>query len=367
MVRCNDRDGRTARRSMAPALLALAGTVLVAAGARGDEGRFPVAAATTIAQPGHYVVTRDIAIASGTAITIDADDVTLDLNGHLISNAGTTGDVVLVNGTNLILRNGRISGGARAIQHLGPRIRFRIEDVEISGSQLHGIQSSDTEYVEILRCRFSNVVSAAINISGGSAAFGGRFVDNTMENVGRGIGLTGLRGGEVRGNRVTDTTIGASGAILLTSDPAWGAGGNLIADNTVRNGAFWGIHIQGDVPDNIVAGNVVTGSVATGLQVESDGNHVGLNTVSNNGAAGIFVSALNTLVRKNQTVGNGGNGIALNGQYNLVEGNLSQGNTGAGISFAGSDHAYRDNMLRGNTAGAVSGAGLATDAGGNVL
>jgi len=47
------------------------------------EGRTPIAVPTTISSPGQYVVTRNIASGVGTIITIDADDVDLDLNGFL--------------------------------------------------------------------------------------------------------------------------------------------------------------------------------------------------------------------------------------------------------------------------------------------
>ena len=363
----NDRPGWTKRGLTATRPVVLC-AMLWPAVASADEGRVPIAEVSFIGQPGHYIVTRDIEITSGTAITIAADDVTLDLNGRLIASSATTGNLISVDGTNVAIRNGRIAGGAQAIHYFGAtRTRFRAEDLEITGSQLHGIHIEGAEYAEVLRCRLSDVAATAINVSGGSASFGGRFVGNTAVNVGRGLGLTGLRGGEVRGNQVHDTTVASSGAILLGSDPAWGAGGNLLQDNTVRNGAFWGIEITADVPDNVIVGNVVTGSSSTGLYVVSDGNHVGLNIVSDNGSSGIQIFGSMTLIRKNQVVGNGLFGIGVNGLYNLVEGNLSQDNADAGLSFTGSDHAYRNNMLRGNAGGAVIGAGLATDAGGNVL
>src|ERR1700679_2135209 len=46
--------------------------------------------AVTISQSGSYYLTRNITVASGDAITIAADNVTLDLNGFTISTTTTT-------------------------------------------------------------------------------------------------------------------------------------------------------------------------------------------------------------------------------------------------------------------------------------
>src|SRR5438034_320997 len=72
-------------------LAALAAGPLIA-----DEGRIPVFAPTVITQPGYYVLTRDISVSGGHVITIQANNVTLDLNGRTIvsSGVGVADDVV---------------------------------------------------------------------------------------------------------------------------------------------------------------------------------------------------------------------------------------------------------------------------------
>jgi hypothetical protein len=67
--------------------IALTLTAWILAPASGElaagEGRIPVfAAPATLAAPGRYVVTRNLAIGAGPLVSVTSDDVELDLNGH---------------------------------------------------------------------------------------------------------------------------------------------------------------------------------------------------------------------------------------------------------------------------------------------
>jgi hypothetical protein len=80
------------------------------------EPRAPISSApATIAKSGSYYLTTNITVSSGNAITIQANNVMLDLNGFTISsteNPATTGCGILANGvTNLTMINGFISSG----------------------------------------------------------------------------------------------------------------------------------------------------------------------------------------------------------------------------------------------------------------
>src|ERR1700754_4001390 len=57
------------------------------------DGRIPLAS-TIISAPGSYVLTGNIA-SSGSAMTINADNVTLDLNGFTLSSTSTTLGVIV--------------------------------------------------------------------------------------------------------------------------------------------------------------------------------------------------------------------------------------------------------------------------------
>jgi hypothetical protein len=70
----------------------------------------------TITNPGFYFLSRNLTVASGNAITISADDVTLDLMGFSLIGPGSQGNGVLMHGrANVEVRNGTIRGFASGI------------------------------------------------------------------------------------------------------------------------------------------------------------------------------------------------------------------------------------------------------------
>ena len=100
------------------------------------EARKPISSAPfTISQSGSYYLTASVTVSSGTAITITASNVTLDLNGFTISStdASTTGyGILLDNGPrNITIANGFIQGSVTnngaaftAAAALAPAFRF---------------------------------------------------------------------------------------------------------------------------------------------------------------------------------------------------------------------------------------------------
>lgn len=345
-------------------------TFLVVSTVSADGGRIPIAQQTTITAPGEYVLTRDVTATSGVTIDIDADGVVLDLNGYELAHENPNAPVVLVDGDNTIIRNGRISGGGRAIRHNNSeRIRLRVENVVVQGAQYGGVVIDAVEHIEVISSRFENITSGpAINLYGGSGGFSGRIVNNTISGCIMGMHVEGIRGGEIRDNVIVDSYSTTLPAIFILSDPAWNAGGNLLAGNLIRDGAYTGIAINAESPDNIIEGNAISSNGDTGIAISSDGNDVRRNTCTGNANRGISILGSQNRIRENHTAMNTADGIAIAGQHQLVENNLSEGNGGAGIAFlgAGSGHAHRGNMLRGNAGGAVAGAGSSTDAGGNI-
>jgi len=81
------------------------------------EPRTPISAAPfTITQPGSYYLATNVTVSSGDAITITANDVSLDLNGFTISSTAPVANIdnaILLSGsrTNIAIRNGHISSG----------------------------------------------------------------------------------------------------------------------------------------------------------------------------------------------------------------------------------------------------------------
>lgn len=328
-------------------------TALLASQLWADEGRIPIYRPTTITQAGHYVVTRDFAIPSGDGVVVQANNVTLDLNGHTLS--GGRYPVYIVEATEVTVKNGRIVGGNIGVVYSAPsglRARVRVEDVELVSQTNQGISMSPVEHVEIVSCRIIGPEGVGMVIQGLTGPVGGQVVGNRVHNPGAGgIHIFRAVGMEIRGNVITNPSLalaGYAGLLLGGGDVPNQLGGNLIIGNTVRGEARTiqssGIVIQTNYANNLILNNVVTGTSATGIGVLSDGNRLAGNVCG----------------------GNAFDGFDIIGDRNLVEQNEAHGNTLCGIRFSSTapNGAFRDNMLRGNAGGAVC--GPATSAGGNI-
>jgi hypothetical protein len=122
------------------------------------EARTPISAAPfTISQPGSYYLTNNVTVSSGDAITIAADNVTLDLNGFTIvsTRPAAAGDsAILLDGQrkNIAIFNGHISSGVTIIGPMftgggfgygirssgDPGNSVRVKDVSVTGYCIMG-------------------------------------------------------------------------------------------------------------------------------------------------------------------------------------------------------------------------------------
>lgn len=124
------------------------------------EPRTPISLAPfTISSSGSYYLTTNLAVTSGDAITIDASNVTLDLNGFVISstaNPASGNGITLGNSstvTNIAIYNGNISGSVANIGGIYDGVGFgfgiyytagspynaRVRGVSVSGCLHSGI------------------------------------------------------------------------------------------------------------------------------------------------------------------------------------------------------------------------------------
>lgn len=89
-------------------------TPLPAAADFTDCQKLAVGSPIQISQPGVYCLVDDLDVGAGSgyAISVTSDGVTLDLNGHTVSNAGTpgTGIGVVLQGHRVEVRNGKVTG-----------------------------------------------------------------------------------------------------------------------------------------------------------------------------------------------------------------------------------------------------------------
>lgn len=321
-----------------------------------DEGRFPIAGPTTITSPGHYIVTRDIAVTSGNVITINATHVTLDLNGRTISSTSTSGNLIDIQSTSdlVTIRNGRLQGGYNGINGASTvGLTLWMENLEVDTCAGNGISITGAAHVELLHSSLVNNPGGLL-IDGQSAApVTGRLVGNTVGGSVQCVALLRARDVQIRNNVIT-----ACGQVGLQmgagTSTTLGYGGNLVQDNVIA-GAGVAIWAFPSAQGNQILGNVLRQN-EIGIDVESASNRIAENTI-----------------QESTSTAPCGGGMCIQGPRNLVESNLIEDSTsGCGIRFFGAasvSNAYRNNMLRNNSGGAVclSGGATATDAGGNVL
>jgi len=202
----------------------------------------------TITAPGVYCLTGDLTgFASNAAITIQADNVTLDLNGYTLEGAGgTPTGIGSQDRSNVTLRNGRIVGFGSGVflRAAGPTYAgsggHLIEGLELRRTVVFGIVVMGRGNV----IRGNRIVDTA-SAQGSGTAFGiwalgpaARVSDNDVigtRGAAKGIYLANAPGSVVEGNRVTDTinpNQGTANAIEVLGSNATQVNGNRIANTT---------------------------------------------------------------------------------------------------------------------------------------
>jgi len=127
------------------------------------EARTPISSATSITQPGSYYLTANINVTSGTAITIIASNVTLDLNGFKISSTAFTGSgsaILLQSVHNAAIFNGQIEArevwNNAFVNGVGwsnsTPINVRVTDVAVFGCGMAGVDLGDNFSTVVERC-----------------------------------------------------------------------------------------------------------------------------------------------------------------------------------------------------------------------
>lgn len=134
------------------------------------DGRIPIAggtAAVTLSQAGSYVLTGALVV-NGTAITITAPGVTLDLNGYSVT--GSMASVPTINiaasGDRAVVRNGLVLAGQSGVTVTAGAAGVRLEDLTINNPRHYGIliASSTCPGAVVRRCHVSSVGATTVAI-----------------------------------------------------------------------------------------------------------------------------------------------------------------------------------------------------------
>jgi hypothetical protein len=192
------------------------------------EPRTPITSAPyTISAPGSYYLAANLAVSSGTAITITASQVTLDLNGYTLSSteATPTGTGILLAGgaTDITIRNGHIKGNVvySAGNYAGSGFA---NGIYFSGSTLQNVLVSHVSVSGVLNNGID--LGAGVTYEGGSPApeFGST---TTLEySTVQTSGGTGIVATSV--SHSTATVCGSGGIVASTASDcyAYSTGGD---------------------------------------------------------------------------------------------------------------------------------------------
>lgn len=245
------------------------------------EPRTPISSLPyTISTPGSYYVTTNLAVPMAEiGISINANNVTLDLNGFTLTGFNQLFDaiVALSAQTNIVIRNGALNNWANGVDaDLGYSVS--VEHIAVSSFEGYGIHLTGSSVVRDCKVQGSTASGFdGVFISGGIA------VDCVVSgNAGNGI--------EAQSSQVRHCLIKNNGGDGIILD------GNchVIGNTLVGNGGTYNIEITGT--NNCVEDNHVTGSgPEIGIYVPSGStnNIIARNSVEGFGASNYSVATGN--------------------------------------------------------------------------
>jgi parallel beta-helix repeat protein len=247
-----------------------------------------------ITAPGSYYLTGNITGVSGKhGISINADNVTVDLNGFALVGAGSglfDGIHVPATRTNLCIRNGTIRNWGNNGIDLSNSNNNQIERLRVSNNGGNGMAVGPGSTV--IACTAAANTAAGFFIGDGavvsqcSATGNGAAVVNNGFSLGNGVAINGCTAAE------------NTGSGIATAD------GCTIKGCTVRSNVRSGISVPARclVTDNNCLANGFSASFA-GIVVSSTGNRIEGNNVVGN-SSGIRVDSGGNLVVRNSARSN---------------------------------------------------------------
>ncbi len=245
------------------------------------ESRFPLKSgspgvtidATTgtisVSQSGSYFLTDSLVVTSGgsslpdgNGITVNANDVTIDLNGFAIRSLAPspTGSGIEINGSNIIVRNGTISGNVtydssedrfsgtgfeNGVFVSSSEVNISISHLQVRNIQFRGIYCSDVESTSVRGCHVHTIGGEGIRagVVAHSTAKTCRFTAITATTVQQSI-ASSLEGHGITAGRLVSDSVGSTTSsdksshgilsiALVRNSVGWSSGGDGITASLV--------------------------------------------------------------------------------------------------------------------------------------
>jgi hypothetical protein len=360
------------------------------------EPRTPIAATGfVIAASGSYYLTTNLTAPAGHGITVQADDVSIDLNGFAMIGAGINSGI-LVSGTrtNLQVRNGTVRNWANGVNaDSGVSCRFEQLRVErTTGSGIDGGTNAVVDHCQTFSCVYG------IYVLGGSlvqdckiekSSVGIDVGDHTIISdcvIRGGNGIQANNSVLVKNCIVVQGALGISAGqfskiinCIVTDNSQIGiqlAGGATVKDCTVNYNASTGISCFENctISDCLVYGNGLGGITAqTGCKIKDcnvsqnfNGNGITVLSQStvcdsivqqNNGGKGILAGDVCVVARCNASL-NERTQLEFGSYCQVLDNNLVLNTNNATSSFYDLYTTGNHSFIQGNNGTAVGGLGV---------
>lgn len=299
-------------------------------------------------------------------LIVDADGVTINLNGHAVrgdGNSVTTGVVIPAGRKHVTIANGLVQGFQIGIGTDLASDGLKITNVEVSGNNLHGAVLAGAGPV-ISKSAFVNnwgsglVLDDFATAPKVSASF---FVGNGVD------GIVLRAPGGVLTNLVSALNLQAGVHLLSNGDGKLQRG--IVAANGkdgVRIEGAFGVNAPSAVKKSVIVGNGMDGIVvaANAVGMLFDGNV----SAANGGHGVALMSAPDqTTLKKNALVGNVRDGLFVDVavQTTAVTQTSALGNGGSGLNVDNVLSTLTKNLAVGNFLSGIRTPSGATDGGGN--
>jgi hypothetical protein len=284
------------------------------------EPRIPITSVPyTISQSGSYYLTKNLT-ATGTAITVNADDVTVDLCGFSLTGNNTGSGIYMTDRINVEIRNGTIRNFSYGINDdyimmvsNGTSTNHRVIGVRALSNVNFGIKLYGPNN-EVRDCSASNNGTSASgsSIFGISVGNNSTVTGNTVSNNGTSAQVNAYVFGISAGNSCT-----------ITGNAVFSNGYMAAEDTTIYGiAASSGSKITG----NTVSSNGTSAGSVYGIAANNGGSTITGNTVYGNGSSatltvdGIYASAGCTVTRNTAYLNGQGMSFAAGIVYGIQAG-----------------------------------------------
>jgi parallel beta-helix repeat protein len=298
------------------------------------EARIPIPGSDTptgmftINQSGSYYLTGDRST-SVSGIFVDADNVTIDLNGYsLIGPGGWSYGIHMIARSNVEIRNGTVRGFYRGIYESDSSgNNHRVINVRVVRNTRDGIHLMGSKHL-VKDCTASDNGNSAsdfvygIYVGTGSTVTGCTASDNGASASDEVYGIRADIGGMVTGNTACGNGDSATGNIVygIRAGNDSKVTGNTACDNGhLAASNVYGIHAGrgSTVTDNTAGDNGYRATNVYGIRVESGVTLTG-NAARNNGSGatatvyGIYLGGSNLVDQNTAFVNNPPTGVNMN-------------------------------------------------------